>query len=253
MSCKQSRTVMPISPMLETDRKEEKDPERDDEGSMKEDSGDEEEGKRKEGLSQDGETEEAKGRKAVGRTGPKMPTKVEQEEHAWTHCPYRSWCKRCVQARARSSPHRAGDGARKGAEEGVGSAKAPRVAMGYSFMSKANEKTSTNPLMVMADEESGSRYARAVGEKGLGNGQELGWLIVDMCTQLRAWGHAVGAGGELIVKSEGDIALLAAKGAVAKHAARQGRESRKGMIEEAGETTREYACAFISQFEEGIK
>ena len=117
---------MPISPMLETNRKEEEDPERDDEGSMKEDSGD----KEKEGLSQDGETEDAEGRKAVGRTGPKMPTKMEQEEHERTHCPYRSWCKHCVQARARSSPHRAGEEVRKGDEEGVGSAKVPRVAMG---------------------------------------------------------------------------------------------------------------------------
>ena len=104
---------MPISPMLEKNRKEEGDPEEDDEGSMKEDSGD----KEKEGLSQDGETEETEGRKSVGRTGPKMPTKMEQEEHERTHCPYRSWCKHCVQARARSSPHRAGEEVRKGAEE----------------------------------------------------------------------------------------------------------------------------------------
>ena len=43
---------MPISPMLETNSKEEGDPERDEYGSMKEDSVD----KEKEGLSQDGET-----------------------------------------------------------------------------------------------------------------------------------------------------------------------------------------------------
>lgn len=122
---------MPISPMVETNGKEEEDPERDDEGNMKEDSVDEEEDKKKEGLSQDGETEEADGRKAVGRAGPKMPTNVDQEERAWAHCPYRSWCKHCVQARARSSPHRVGEEVRKGAEKGVGSAKVPRVAMYY--------------------------------------------------------------------------------------------------------------------------
>ena len=37
-----------------------------------------------------------------------------------------------------------------------------------------------------------------------------------MCAQLRAWGHAGGAGGELIVKSDGEPALLAVKGAVMK-------------------------------------
>ena len=33
---------------------------------------------------------------------------------------------------------------------------------------------------------------------------------------------------------------------------RQGRQGRNGLIEEAGKTTREYACVFISQIEEGI-
>lgn len=59
-----------------------------------------------EGLSQNGEAEEGtgqdekeeaegEGRPSVGR-GPKAPTKMEQEEHARTHCPYRSWCRHCV-------------------------------------------------------------------------------------------------------------------------------------------------------------
>ena len=190
-----------------------------------------------------------------------MPTKVEQEEHARAHCPYRSWCKHCVQARARSSPHRAGEEARKGAEKGVGSAKVPRLAVGYFLMSKADEKAFTNLLIVMADEESGSRYARAVGQKGLGDGQEMSWLIEDMCTQLRAWGHAGGAVGELIVKSDGEPALLAVKGTVMKHHGgkvvpeqpAKGERAENGLMEEAGKTTREYACAFISQIEEGIQ
>ena len=42
----------------------------------------------------------------------------------------------------------------------------------------------------MTDEESGSEYARAVGQKGLGDGQEMGRLVEDVCAQLRAWGHA---------------------------------------------------------------
>ena len=55
--------------------------------------------------------------------------------------------------------------------------KAPRVAMGYFVVSKADEKASQNPLMVMIDEESESRYARAVGQKGLEGGQEISWLV----------------------------------------------------------------------------
>ena len=84
-------------------------------------------------------------------------------------------------------------------------------------MSKADEKASVNPLMVMADEVSGSRYASAVAQKGLGDGQARSWFVDDMCAQIRAWGHAGGAGGEVIVKCDGEPALLAVKGAVLKH------------------------------------
>ena len=132
---------MPISPTLEATRPEGEDPEKDEDESMT----------GSEGLSQDGETGEDEGRKAVGRKGPKMPTNREQEEHARTHCPYRSWCRHCVQARARSSPHRAED-ERNGAEGGRESEKVPRVAMDYFFMSKADEKASENLSIVMADE-----------------------------------------------------------------------------------------------------
>ena len=78
---------MPISPTLEASQSEREDPEKGEEESMKEGSEKDEEQDLKagEGLSQDGETVEEEGRKAVGRKGPKMPTKMEQEEHARTH------------------------------------------------------------------------------------------------------------------------------------------------------------------------
>ena len=46
---------------------------------------------------------EAEARIAVGRKSPKMPTKLEIEEHNRTHLPYRVWCKHCVMSRARNS------------------------------------------------------------------------------------------------------------------------------------------------------
>ena len=49
-----------------------------------------------------------------------------------------------------------------------------------------------------------------------GDGQEMLWSVEDMCAQLRAWGHAGGDGGELIVKSDGEPAILAVKNAVMK-------------------------------------
>ena len=62
--------------------------------------------------------------------------------------------------------------------------KVPKIVMGYFFMSKEDEKASGNPLIVMAGEESGSKYARTVAQKGLGDGREMSWLVEDMCTLL---------------------------------------------------------------------
>ena len=44
--------------------------------------------------------------------------------------------------------------------------------MDYFFMSQEEEKASENPLMVMVDESTGNRYMRAVGKRGLGEGNE---------------------------------------------------------------------------------
>ena len=52
--------------------------------------------------------------------------------------------------------------------------------MDYCFMSQEEEKASQNPLIVMLDEEHGNRYTRACGRKGLGEGNEMDWLIKDM-------------------------------------------------------------------------
>ena len=68
-------------------------------------------------------------------------------------------------------------------------------------MSQDEEKASENPLMVMIDEQSGNRYMRAVGKKGLGEGNEMDWLIKDMHEELKSWGHPGGENNELILKS----------------------------------------------------
>ena len=49
--------------------------------------------------------------------------------------------------------------------------------MDYFFMSREDEEASKNPILVIADEKSGSRYARAVGCKGLGESGSMEWLI----------------------------------------------------------------------------
>ena len=50
----------------------------------------------------------------------------------------------------------------------------PRMSMDYFFMSQEDEKTSANPIMVMVDERTGEKYARAVGDRGMSNDQAHG-------------------------------------------------------------------------------
>lgn len=56
----------------------------------------------------------------------------------------------------------------------------PRVSMDYFFMSKEDEKASTNPCLVMKNEDSGEKYARAVGQTGVGDDGRMDWLIKDI-------------------------------------------------------------------------
>ena len=108
----------------------------------------------------DDEDQGEEGRASVGRKPLREPTKAEREEHGRTHCPYRSWCRHCVKSRARNSPHRNSD-----PDEPIEEMKAPRIHMDYFFMSREDEEASKNALLVVADERSGSKYARAVGHK----------------------------------------------------------------------------------------
>ena len=155
----------------------------------------------------EGEVDEA--RVAVGRKSPKDPTKKEKEEHELTHIPFRSWCEHCVKSRARNADHR-----RKAPVDPLDKVKVPRVHMDYFFMPREDESASSNPLFVMADEKSEARYARAVGKKGLGVSHEMDWLIEDISKTLKSWGHAGGTGGHLILKPDGEPALLQLKNAV---------------------------------------
>ena len=136
------------------------------------------------------EEEVKEARIAIGRKSPKDPTRKEREEHELTHMPFRSWCEDCVKSRARNAHHR-----KRVEKDPLDEVKVARVHMDYFFMFREDESASSNPLFVMADEKSGARYARAVGKKGLGIGDEMDWLIQDISKTLKSWGHAGGSGG----------------------------------------------------------
>ncbi len=151
-------------------------------------------------------------RVARGSKSPKDPTRKEKEEHELTHMPFRSWCEDCVKSRARNAHHR-----KKLAPDPLEEVKVAREHMDYFFMSSEYESASSKPLFVMAAEKSGARYARAAGKKGLGVADEMDWLIQDIGNTLKSWGHAGGAGGHLILKSDGEPALMAVKNAVMQY------------------------------------
>ena len=58
--------------------------------------------------------------------------------------------------------------------------------MDYFFMNKRDEKATENPCLVIVNEESNERYARAVGQKGVGSDGELDWLIKDVSVDLKS-------------------------------------------------------------------
>ena len=139
---------------------------------------------------------------------------------------------------------------KKAPEDPLEEIKVPRVQADYFFMSREDEAASRNPLLVVVvDEKSGSRYARLVGQKGLGSAGEMDWLVEDISTVMKGWGHAGGTRGEVIMKSDGEPAMLAVKNAVIQPA--KGEKAENGLVEEAGKTIREYICTFLSQIERG--
>ena len=72
----------------------------------------------------------------------------------------------CVRARGRDAPHRTRTGEQRERQ-------LPKVSMDYFFMSHADEKDDKNPLIVMVDESTGEKYARAVGKEGTGEENEM--------------------------------------------------------------------------------
>ena len=93
------------------------------------------------------------------RRAPKEPTKEERERHELTHLPYRNWCPVCVRGRGRNTPHRQ---VKSRDEGGV-----TRISMDYFFLGDVDQEAAEHPMIVMTDENTRNRYARAVTKKGI--------------------------------------------------------------------------------------
>ena len=83
---------------------------------------------------------------------------------------------------------------------------APRISMDYFYMSQKDEDAKDFPLLVAVDEETGEKFARMIGMKGIGQAGQQDWLVLEMSEALKAWGHAGGSAGNIILKSDGENA-----------------------------------------------
>ena len=83
-----------------------------------------------------------------------------------------------------------------------------RVSMDYFYMSQAGEDANENPCLVVVDEETGERYARAIGRKGVGEDGEMDWLAKDAAGELKVWGHTGGMNSSLMLKCDGEESLI---------------------------------------------
>jgi len=199
------------------------------------------------------EDEGEEGRVARQIPAPMKVSDREREEHELTHTPYRAWCPYCVRARGKNTAHMKNKDKQRDREEGV-----PRISMDYFFMSQEDEKASENPILVMVDERTGEKYARAVGMKGLGRNHEMDWLIKDLSNELKIWGYPGGPEGRIILKSDGEPAIVAVRDALAKYhggvvipeGPAVGESQSNGLVEEAGKTVREFVRVMKEQVED---
>ncbi len=138
-------------------------------------------------VDKDDDEDENEGRHAQGLRRPMTVSSTARKEHNKTHIPYRSWCKFCVRARSRNKAHK------KGKIDKDDEPKVPRISMDYFFMSMEDEMASENPCIIMVNEETDEKFARAVGQKGVGVDTNKGYINVDSNMQTNIPGiYAIG-------------------------------------------------------------
>ena len=114
--------------------------------------------------------------------------------------------------------------------------------MDYFYCGTEGESAHQSPVLVVLDESTGERYARAVGHKGIGSDGSQDWLIRDLAEELKTWGHAGGTAGHVIIKTDGERSIVAVRDALARFVGGRvvvevpprGESQSNGAIEEAG-------------------
>ena len=195
--------------------------------------------------------EEDEGRQPKMLANPITVSKKQREEHELTHLPYRSWCAHCVRGRGRSTAHKA----KKGDTEEEETA---RVVMDYFYMHSSVGETDEDkcPSIVMVNEKTSERYARVVAKKGVG--PEVDWVVRDIAEELKMWGHPGGPQDKLIIKTDGEPAIMALRDQLARMhggqtmvetSAKEEHQS-NGIAEESVRTVRGMTLTLKNQLEQ---
>ena len=119
------------------------------------------------------------------------------------------------------------------------------------------EEAKENPTFVMVDGSTGNKFMRLVDQKGLGRKGDLAWLVREAHEELKAWGHPGGGDNAIVLKSDGERAIVALREAIAKrHGGSvtreqppKGESQSNGIVEEAGKTIRDMARVLKAQLE----
>ena len=113
-------------------------------------------------------------------------------------------------------------------------------------------------MLVAINEESGDKCSRAVGNKSLENKSMAAWLVKDMSEELTVWGHAGGTGCKIILKCDGEKAMIAFMNALGRYhggtivsdQSAKGEPQSNGKAEDAGKLVREYIRVLKEQLQD---
>jgi hypothetical protein len=131
---------------------------------------------------------------------PRAPTASERAAHEATHLPFRSWCEVCVAGRRDNPAHRSIKV--EGDEIAV-----PELSMDYCFVRREEEEEVVT-ILVIKDRISRAIRAVRVVRKGAESESE----VVRVVECVRSFGHR----GKVVLKSDGEPAILALKEAIAR-------------------------------------
>ena len=153
-------------------------------------------------MDQDGD-EEFGERKTKRMPDPRLPSREEQEEHALTHVPFRSWCRHCVRGRAEECGHFKKDEEVRGVE----------VHMDYCFPGDEDEDFK---LTILVARERGTRMTMSSVAPSKTTGEFMARRVV-------AFMREVGADqGDIVIKCDQEPAMASLTREIGAHRAAGG-------------------------------